>query len=109
MLETEDFAGLEALAARLKSNGYDIEQQSPELNGFYWGLGVPLELAAKNVWTDRMKVLEKWRAAYPKSMSALLAEVNWYIDYSQTCGSGTAGDWWYAGRAWRDGAGEDVL
>ncbi len=85
LLETEDFAGLEALAARLKSNGYDIEQQSPELNGFYWGLGVSWN-SPQNVWTDRMKVLEKWRAAYPRSMSALLAEVNWYIDYSQHVG-----------------------
>ncbi len=81
MLEKEDFAGLEALAAQLKKNGYDIEQESPELPGFYGGLGVP-EKSPQKEWVDTLRVLEKWRAAYPKSLTAIMAEVHWYMDYS---------------------------
>ncbi len=51
LLEKEDFAGLEALAAQLKSNGYDIEQESPELAGFYGALAVADNSPQASGWT----------------------------------------------------------
>ena len=81
LLDKGDFRGLESLAMEIKGKGYTIEQQFPGLAALYGGLklgdGFP-----QNVWLDRLKALKKWRAAYPDSLTAKIAEVNWYLEYS---------------------------
>jgi tetratricopeptide (TPR) repeat protein len=80
LLDREDFPGLESLAAQLKKNGYDIEQEQPELGAFYGGTKLGYD-APENAWPDRLKVIEDWRAAFPNSLTAKIAEIYWYLDY----------------------------
>jgi hypothetical protein len=80
LLDTGDFKGLEDLAAQLKKNGYDIQQEQPELGGFYGGIKMADD-APVATWPDRLKVIQSWRAAFPTSLSAKIAEIYWYLDY----------------------------
>jgi hypothetical protein len=80
LLDKSDFAGLEALAASLKSEGYDIRQREPELDGYYGGLRLGSD-APLEEWTIRLKVIKQWQAMQPASLTARLAEVHWYMDF----------------------------
>ena len=80
LLDKGDFAGLEALAATLKQEGYDIRQRDPELGGFYGGLRLGDD-APLDEWQKRLGVIGQWRALYPDSLTARLAEIHWYMDY----------------------------
>jgi hypothetical protein len=80
LLDKGDFQGLETLVSQLKKNGYSIQQEEPELGGFYGGTKVADD-APPEAWPDRLNVIEKWRAAFPDSLAAKIAEVYWYIDY----------------------------
>jgi hypothetical protein len=65
----------------LKKKGYDIRQYLPELWAFYNGME-PEGDASDQKWKDRQKVFEEWAAAIPNSLTARVAEVNWYIYYA---------------------------
>jgi len=80
LLDRGDFQGLEKLVAELKKNGYDIQQEQPELAAFYGGTKLGYD-APENAWPDRLKVIENWRAAFPDSLAAKIAEIYWYLDY----------------------------
>jgi hypothetical protein len=84
LLDKGDFQGLENLAAQLKKNGYDIQQEQPELGGFYGGIQAPADAEA-NVFEDRLKVIQKWRQAFPNSLTAKIAEVGCGVDGCQVC------------------------
>jgi hypothetical protein len=80
LLDKGDYQGMETLVAQLKKNGYDIEQEQPELAAFYGGTKLGSD-APESAWPDRLKEIESWRAAFPNSLAAKIAEVYWYLDY----------------------------
>jgi len=81
LLSKEDFAGLEKLAAELRKKGYDVRFDSTQLGAFYGGLKLGTD-ATNQEWMDRLPVLKKWSAAFPKSLTARLAIANWFIGYA---------------------------
>jgi hypothetical protein len=66
----------------LKKNRFDITQESPELQGFYGALRLG-DKESQAQCVDQLKGLLKWKAAYPKSLTATIALANWYMDYAE--------------------------
>lgn len=81
LLDKGDYAGLEGLAGQLKANRFDVTQESPELLAFYGGLRLA-DNEPQDQCVDQLKALLKWKEAYPKSLTATIALVNWYMDYA---------------------------
>ncbi len=97
LLEKKDFTGLDMLAAQIKKKGYDIRQEYTEIGGFYGGLKVT-DSDSDKVWNDRMGLLQQWTAQEPDSLTARIAEANWYIDYS----------WRARGGGWASSVGDNA-
>jgi|GEM_PF-1772724 len=81
LINQKDYAGLEAWAAELQKQRGSLYSLDYPLAIFYRTLQIDAK-AKEPVWETRRGLLENWLAAYPESVAARTALMDWAINYA---------------------------
>jgi hypothetical protein len=73
-----EFAGLDCIANTARTSKASFAEGRWKLNVFYWAIAQPEGHATEDDWNAHLKILNRWVAAKPQSVTARVALANAY-------------------------------